>query len=118
MKKHLALIFVSLCFLISTNSFAQIDSSKLADTQRQVDKDRRKADKLQKKAEKKENKMNRKERRMERKEKKRERKLEKVEKGERKLNEIRKDSTGTGFFPHNRQTDTLYERRYAKYTVL
>lgn len=50
MKKHLITIFLILFIITSMNSFAQVDSSKIANTQRQIDKDQRKADKLDHKA--------------------------------------------------------------------
>ncbi len=96
MKKHLTVIFLCLFIVLSTNSFAQIDSSKLANTQRQIDKDQKKADRLERKAKKQEKKQRRHEKKMERKNKKMQRKLNDIEKGERKLDNIRKDSTGTG----------------------
>ncbi len=93
MKKHLITIFLILFIITSMNSFAQVDSSKIANTQRQIDKDQRKADKLDHKAKKQEIKQKRHEQKMERKEKKRERKLKSIEKGERKLENLKKDST-------------------------
>ncbi len=96
MKKHLTVIFLCLFILLSTNSFAQIDSSKLANTQRQIDKDQKKADRLERRAKKQEKKQRRHEKKMERKNKKMQRKLNDIDKGERKLENIRKDSTGTG----------------------
>ncbi len=97
MKKQLALFFVSVCLIISTHSFAQVDSSKIADTQQKIDKNQKKADRLEKRANKKEKKIERQKRKMERKENKRDRKLKKVNREERKLDDLKKDSTGTGF---------------------
>ena len=102
MKKILLYIFTGLFLSLATPSFAQVDSSKLAETQKELDKDRKKADKLQRKAEKMEKKMKRQERRMERKEKKRERKLKDIEKGEKKLEKIRENNNGTGFIYRKR----------------
>ncbi|MFN2439873.1 MAG: hypothetical protein ABR503_11790, partial [Chitinophagaceae bacterium] len=95
MKKHIITFFLALFLITSVNSFAQVDSSKMASTQRQIDKDQKKADKLEKKAKKQERKQKRHEEKMQRKEKKRDRKLKSIEKGERKLEDIKKDTTGT-----------------------
>jgi flagellar biosynthesis GTPase FlhF len=113
MKKHLIFI-LSLCFVISTHSFAQVDSAKIAETERQIGKDRKKADKLQRKADKKEKKMKRQARKKERKEQKRDRKLKKLNKSEKKLEELRKDSTSTGYLSGFPSSETLYWRRSMK----
>jgi septal ring factor EnvC (AmiA/AmiB activator) len=96
MKKQLTATFVLLFIFFSINSFAQVDSSKIASTQRQIDKDQKKAGKLEHKAKRQEQKQKRHENKMIRKEKKRERKLNSIQKNERKLENLKKDSTGTG----------------------
>jgi Skp family chaperone for outer membrane proteins len=96
MKKQLTATFVILSIFFSINSFAQVDSSKIASTQRQIDKDQKRADKLERKAEKQARKQKRHENKMIQKEKKKERKLNKIQKNERKLEDLKKDTTGTG----------------------
>ena len=96
MKKHLTLIFLSLFIIISTNSFAQADSIKMASTQRQIDKDQKRVDKLERKAKKQDKKQKRHERKMERKEKKMQRSLRDVENGQRRMEKLKKDTSGTG----------------------
>jgi len=96
MKKQLTATFVILSIFFSINSFAQVDSSKIASTQRQIDKDQKKADRLERKAKKQERKQKRHENKMIQKEKKKQRKLNSIQKNERKLEELKKDSTGTG----------------------
>ncbi len=96
MKKYMPAFFLILFIIISMNSVAQVDSSKMASTQRQIDKDQKRADRLERKAKKQDRKKRRHEQKMERKEKKRERKLKSIEKGEKKLEDIKKDSTNNG----------------------
>jgi septal ring factor EnvC (AmiA/AmiB activator) len=96
MKKQLTATFVFFLIIFSINSFAQVDSSKIASTQRQIDKDQKKAGKLDQKAKRQEEKQKRHENKMIRKEKKRERKLNSIQKNEKKLEELKKDSTSTG----------------------
>ncbi len=102
MKKILLYVFIGFFMALASPAFAQVDSSKLAETQKEIQKDRKKADKFQRKAEKMEKKMKRQERRMERKQKKRERKLNDIEKGEKKLEKIRKDANDTGLMHRKR----------------
>jgi flagellar biosynthesis GTPase FlhF len=97
MKKQLGILMLGLFVFLSTGAFAQqADSSRMASVQKQIDKDQRKADKLNRKAEKQDRKQKRHEKKMERKEKKRERKLESVRKNQRKLDEARRDTSGSG----------------------
>ncbi len=96
MKNYIPAFFLILFSVFSMNSFAQIDSSKIASTERQIEKDQKKADRLERKAKKQERKKKRHEMKMERREKKRERKLKSIEKGERKIEDLKKDSTNTG----------------------
>jgi septal ring factor EnvC (AmiA/AmiB activator) len=96
MKKQLTATFVFFLIIFSINSFAQVDSSKMASTQRQIDKDQKKAGKLEQRAKRQERKQKRHENKMIRKEKKKERKLNSIQKNERKLEDMKKDSTVAG----------------------
>lgn len=113
MKKHLVLLFVSLCLMASGHVFAQVDSAQLAKAERQIEKDKKDAEKLEKKAERREKKMKKQQRKMERADKKKDKKLKKIEKGEKKLDEIRRDSTGTVALLSVPPADFLYRRNDA-----
>jgi septal ring factor EnvC (AmiA/AmiB activator) len=95
MKKYFTLIFLGLFLALSSSTFAQVDSSRIASAQREIAKDQKRADKLAKRAKRQERKQKRHEKKMERKERKRQRALNNIEKSERKLDKMRRDTTGT-----------------------
>ncbi|HZH97013.1 MAG TPA: hypothetical protein VEY06_14070 [Flavisolibacter sp.] len=115
MKQCLTAVFFLLFVSLSTQSFAQVDSSRIESTRNRIQKDQKRADKLARKAEKQERKQKRHARKMERKEKKRQRTLENLDRNERKLENLKGDSTRTGgvavaypSLPANRSKTELY----------
>lgn len=99
--KHL-ILFLIVCLMLSKHSFAQIDSTKLIETENRIKKEERKADKLKNKIDKKQKKMERQKRKMERKEAKRDRKLKRINKEEKKLDKLKSDSSSSIYLPKSK----------------
>lgn len=120
MKKYFTIVFVGLFLTLSSSTFAQVDSSRIASAQRQIAKDQKKADKLAKRANRQERKQKHHEKKMERKERKRQRTLNGIQKNERKLENMRKDTTRNsaflspaGVLPLNRDA-VAFSRKFIK----
>jgi uncharacterized protein HemX len=89
MKKHFILIFLVLFLTKATSTYAQVDSSQLAKSQRQIEKDTKDAGRLQHKINKKQRKIERQERKLRRKENRRNRKMKSINKEEKKVEKIK-----------------------------
>lgn len=89
MKKHFLLIFLILFLGKATSSYAQVDSSKLAKSERKIEKDTKDAGRLQHKINKKQRKIERQERKLRRKENRRNRKMKSINKEEKKSEKLK-----------------------------
>ncbi len=104
MKKHF-IITVFLLLIISAFSFAQVDSSGLMKSQRQVEKQQNRIDKkerkvarINRKQEKQAKRLNRQNRKLDRQNRKNNKNMKEVEKQQQKLEDAKADSThGTSF---------------------
>ncbi len=99
MKKHF-IITVFLLLIISAFSFAQVDSSGLMKSQRQVekqqkriDKKERKVERMNRKQEKQANRLSRQNRKLDRENRRNNKNIKEVEKQQKKLEESKTDST-------------------------
>jgi uncharacterized protein HemX len=89
MKKHLLIIFLVIFSTTVTTSFAQVDSARLAKSQRQIEKDTKDANRMQHKINKSQRKIERQEKKLRKKENRRNRKMKSINKEEKKVEKLK-----------------------------
>ena len=89
MKKSLLIIFLIIFSITASPSFAQVDSTRLAKSQRQIEKDTKDANRLQHKINKKQRKIERQEKKLRKKENRRNKKMRSINREEKKVEKLK-----------------------------
>ena len=89
MRSLIVLIFMTVAISYSTRSFSQVDSAKLAKTEKSIERNKKDVKEMDNKIEKQENKIKRKERKAQRTERKREKEMKRIRKQEREVEKIK-----------------------------